>query len=108
MGKLLFYVAIILGAVTVVVAGGCTRGKGTSEVKLIDVTWEGFIFKTCEVDVQYGNGSSRVEMFSSESKELCDALTSANGKDVMINYNRTNLTCVTCGSSDLIQSFTVK
>jgi len=87
----------------------CSQGDGTFRGKPIDVSWEGFLIKTCEVDVQYGEGASKVERFSSPSKAHCDQLTPLVNKPVTISYLRSTFgICWVCGSNDLISSVTVE
>lgn len=81
---------------------GCTKGTGTFRGKVIDVSWEGLFFKTCEVDVQYGEQSSQIEKFSSEFQKDCDYLEANLNKVVLIKYAQTAFECFTCRSSDLI------
>lgn len=95
-------------ALLAVTLTGCTKGTGTSEVKLIDVTWEGLLVKTCEVHAQYGQGSSNVGAFSALDGKLCEQLLAANGKDVKLKYEQTIGKCFLCDSSDLITGFEVK
>lgn len=65
---------------------GCTIGEGTTDGTVIDSHWGGIIFNTCAVDVQYGKGSSKVEMYTTRDKALCDALADKVGKEVKIKY----------------------
>lgn len=59
---------------------GCNKSTGTAEVKLIDVEWSGRVFKTCEVNLQYGDSSSQMRQASSESQGMCENLVNNVGK----------------------------
>lgn len=102
--KLTVAISLLFIFIAIICSGGISTGKGKSQVKLIDVTWEGLLIKTCEVDVQYGTGSSKVETFSVEDKSLCDKLEAINGKDVLVSYRQTHLECLFCNSNDIIDS----
>lgn len=83
---------------------GCSKGSGSTEGKLVDVTYEGYVFKTCEVDLQYGEGASKIATYSTTDVKLCDQILALNGKKVQLNYNQTFLECFWCASDDLISS----
>lgn len=63
-------------------------GEGTTHGKIVDVQWSGLIFDTCEVDVQYGQGSSRIDENSTKDKSMCDKLESMIGKEASIKYRK--------------------
>jgi hypothetical protein len=47
-------------------------GSGVFSGKIIDISKQGLIFKSCEVDVQYGDQSSKIERFSTHDLTVCD------------------------------------
>lgn len=68
---------------------GCgifTTGEGEFKGQLVDVSWEGLLFKSCEVGFQFGENSSKASSASSRSKDLCDDLKSKIGNSVKIKY----------------------
>ena len=69
---------------------GCIRGRGVYEGKLVDVAWEGLIFKSCEIR-QVTNVATKgnQDNASSISEEDCNALSKLIGKSVSINYSHT-------------------
>lgn len=80
----------------------CTTGVGVFNGRVVDVSWEGIIFKTCEIDAQYGNESSRTTRFSTKNKDSCDNYLNLVGKDVEFKYRVTSFECFVCGSNDLV------
>lgn len=87
---------------------GCVKGNGTTEGVLVDVTWEGYVFPTCEMDIQYGEGSSKIASFSSTSQKFCDEAIKLNGKKVKVNYSQTLGVCWSCNDRDLASSIEAK
>ena len=53
---------------------------------LVDVSWEGFIFDSCELGIQYGGASSAIEYVSSRDKAVCNIAKALVGKTVTIDY----------------------
>lgn len=68
----------------------CTKKSGMTEGVLVDASNEGIIFTSCEIDVQYGKESSRIENFSSRDTGLCNDLMEKTGKPVKIKYHFEN------------------
>lgn len=62
-------------------------GEGSVNGKLVDVSWEGFLFKSCEAGIQYGTDSSKIEFVSSTSKEVCDKLSALIGRVLKVTYD---------------------
>lgn len=94
-------------AAALLMVTSCTVNQGSSQGNVIDVSYGGVFSKTCEVDVQYGEQSSKVARFSSPDKSMCDFLEPKVGKTVTIKYDNTKFKCFTCGSHDLITNVTV-
>lgn len=92
--------ALLIG---VFLLAGCTRGTGKFQGKVIDVSWEGWFFPTCEIDAQYGEQSSKTARFSSEDQQVCLKYEASVGKAIKARYRSTRLECITCGSSDIIE-----
>lgn len=105
----LMVVLAIVGVIALVSAKSVlTSSTGSSTGKIVDTTWEGTFFKTCEVDVQYGEGSSKIESFSTADKSMCDQIELNNGKEADIKYAERPFLCISCNSNSIIQSITFK
>jgi hypothetical protein len=74
---------------SVLVLSGCglfSTSEGVYSGRVVDVAWEGFLFKSCEVDLQLGEQSSTLSSGSSKDKALCDLLKSQVGQVVTVKY----------------------
>lgn len=72
-----------------IIATGCgsfTTGEGVFNGRIVDVSWGGLIFKSCEVDFQYGEQSSTVSTGSTRNKALCDKMKTLVGKVTEVKY----------------------
>lgn len=85
---------------------GCKTGDGKLSGRLTDVSWEGIFFNSCEVGIQYGEQSSRVEFLSSRKKEFCEQLNTLIGKNVDFSYHREAFSFTT-DQLEQIESWTV-
>lgn len=65
------------------ILSGCVTGEGSFTGKLVDVTWSGLIFKSCEIRQQAG---VVLDEASSTDKAMCDLLKTKVGQDVAIKY----------------------
>lgn len=81
MKKLLLTLAITLTA-----CGTFTTGEGSFSGRLVDASWEGLIFKSCEVQFQYGEQSSSISNGSTRNKDLCAELALNIGKSIVVKY----------------------
>lgn len=77
---------LYLVLVLALLAQGCSRGSGTYVGQVVDASWEGWIFKSCEVEWKTSDQSSTVQVSSSHSKELCDRLQDQLGKKFKVRY----------------------
>lgn len=84
----------------------CSRKAGMSQGLLIDVAKEGAFFTSCEIDVQYGKESSRVEGFASKDPEFCDDLADKIGSTVQVKYHWESIS-LTTHDNHIIDSVTV-
>lgn len=64
----------------------CSRGSGVYAGQVMDASWEGWFFKSCEVTWKTNEQSSTVETSSSTDKELCDKLQENLGKKYKVRY----------------------
>jgi hypothetical protein len=88
---------------------GIGTGNGVYSGKLVDVSWEGLFFKSCEIRQQTGyiagpNGGGSEERASSYDKALCDQLAGMVGKDVKIRYSERFFSGPSLGTGYLIES----
>ena len=83
MKKLLLVAALAL-------TSGCAQKSGVSVGVLVDAQVDGMIFKSCEIDIQYGKDSSRIEPFSSVVADRCKDLEKLVGKNVRVSYHYEN------------------
>lgn len=90
--------------VVLLVLVGCVKGSGVSTGKLIDVSEEGIIFTSCEIDMQYGEGSSKMTPSSTRDMELCAELKSLVNKTVEIKYRHWIGPVITMGSHDEVMA----
>lgn len=82
--------------IALLLLSGCgvfTTGEGVFEGRLVDVSWEGLLFKSCEVDFQFGENSSKISRGSTKDKALCDKLQSEVGTTVKVNYKTWVMPC---------------
>lgn len=63
-----------------------TTGDGSFTGRLVDVGWEGWIFKSCEVELQRGEQSSSMSKGSILDKQMCDALKARTGETITLQY----------------------
>lgn len=61
-------------------------GNGTVTGRLVDVEWRGWFMESCEIGIQYGNDSSKIEFVSSRNKSKCDDLKNILGKNIVAKY----------------------
>lgn len=80
----------VLFLVLFVIITSCSRKSGTTQGVLVDAAKEGVIFTSCEIDVQYGKESSRIESFSHSDPSTCDELSELIGQDVQVKYHYEN------------------
>lgn len=73
----------------------CARKDGVTLGLLVDASKEGTVITSCEIDVQYGNESSRIENFSNKNPALCDELVELTGKKVKVHYHYENFNLAT-------------
>jgi hypothetical protein len=66
---------------------GIHTGEGTFTGRLVDIGWEGIIFKSCEMSFQLGEQSSNTSRGSTTSKELCDKLTAQSGQVLTVHWD---------------------
>lgn len=81
MKKLIILLAIFLNS-----CGMFTTGQGVFNGTLVDVSWEGLIFDSCEMQFQFGQQSSSISKASSRNKNLCDEMQKQVGKQVEVKY----------------------
>ncbi len=93
--KLLILLAIALVS--------CQSHRGQIMGKVVDVSWGGRIFDSCEIVIQKGEGSSSMDKSSSPDKNFCNAADELQGKMVLIKYETTGF-CPTTETCDIIQS----
>jgi hypothetical protein len=77
---------ICLLSLTLSSCGTFTTGDGTFDGTLVDVSWEGLMFKSCEASFQYGQQSSSISKGSSRDKKMCDRLSEYIGKRIKVKY----------------------
>lgn len=87
--KALFLVLILLASVS------CAKRSGTTSGVLVDAANQGTVFMSCELDIQYGKESSRIEHFSSRDLGLCTDLAEKTGSGVKIRYHYENFSLST-------------
>jgi hypothetical protein len=85
----------ILVLVLVLMVTSCAKKSGMTEGVLVDAANEGVFVTSCEIDVQYGKESSRIENFSSRSSSLCEELMAKTGSKVKIKYHYENFSFTT-------------
>lgn len=95
MKKILFLVLFVIS--------GCSYQNGVATGKLIDVWKDGWIFKSCEITLQYGELSSKIVGASSLDLSMCDDMEALVGKQIVIKYYVRNLSFVT-NSNNIIES----
>lgn len=76
----------IVAGVVVVTHINLNRGEGTFNGTLVDSSWEGVFFKSCELTLQLGQQSSTTAQGSTLDKTLCDAAIDKVGKRVFVHY----------------------
>ncbi len=64
-------------------------------------------FPTCEVDVQYGDQSSRIEDFSTPDQTQCHELARHVGSQITLTYEVAFFECLTCNAQEIIQSYQI-
>lgn len=96
----LFLIALLFITVS------CAKRSGTAQGTLVTASKEGVFITSCELDVQYGEQSSRVEEFSSKDPGLCDDLADYTGKKVKIKYHFENFSFAT-NDGHIVDSVTV-
>jgi hypothetical protein len=75
---------------SVLALSGCglfSTSEGVFNGRVVDVAWEGFLFKSCEVDFQLGQQSSSVSKGATKDKAFCDRLKAQVGQVVTVKYN---------------------
>lgn len=60
--------------------------EGTTQGILVDAAIEGAFISSCEIDIQYGSESSRIESYSTNDLEMCQNLKPLLGKKVNVDY----------------------
>ena len=86
----LFAMLAGLGLTLVVVIIDYKNEKGTTSGQLVDVSNSGIFYTSCEIDVQYGAGASKIASFSSTDTSLCENLSGAIGSNVTVKYETSN------------------
>lgn len=61
-------------------------GAGSFSGRLVDVSWDGIIFKSCEIEVVRGEQGSSISHASSRSRESCDIMRQSLGQIVSVTY----------------------
>lgn len=85
----------LLMAVMMVMSVSCSKRVGTTRGVLVDAANQGTFIMSCELDIQYGKESSRIEHFSSRDLGLCTDLAEKTGSDVKISYHYENFSLST-------------
>jgi hypothetical protein len=65
----------------------CLKKDGVSTGRLLVAEEEGLFFKSCEVSIQSGDGSSRILEYSSRDLKLCRSLMKNTGKFIKLRYH---------------------
>lgn len=87
---------LIVICIVVILLSSCgivTTGEGVFNGRIVDVTWEGLFFESCEVDFQLGNQSSTLSSGSTTNKELCNNLKNNIGQVVTVKYKIFAIPC---------------
>lgn len=79
-------IALIVITQAIMGCGLFTTGKGTFTGRLVDVSWEGLIFKSCEVSISRGEQGSQMAEGSSLDPALCAELVEKSGQTVTVKY----------------------
>lgn len=96
---------LILGLLLVATLTGCAvTGEGQFTGRVVDVAWEGILFKSCEMHLQFGEQSSKTSPASSVDKALCDRMQSLMGKVVTVKYDSwAGLCCARTNSTFIVK-----
>lgn len=66
---------------------GFIKGEGEFSGRVIDVSWEGVWWKSCEIELMRGEQSSSMSYCSSTSKSYCDNIKSEMGNTMTVKYD---------------------
>lgn len=75
---------------------GCgffTTGEGTFNGRLVDVGWQGLIFKSCEAEFQFGENSSVRSSASTLDRVFCERLKEQIGQTLTVKYRTWAMPC---------------
>lgn len=79
LGKIVF-----LGAL--VGCSGSVVQQGVYSGRVVDVSWGGYVFKSCCIVLQYGDQSSERVIATTASKDFCKKIRSYVGAEVEMQY----------------------
>ena len=102
------FLAVIIVIVFYVVVWGFAAlkrtGKGSSVVTLVDVSTSGLIFRSCEIDVQYGKESSKIESYSTTDLSMCGELEKLTGEKIKLKYHEVGFSIRT-STNDILDGY---
>jgi len=85
--KYFYWMVIFVIVLLILSACGMKTGSGVFNGRLVDVSYGGLLFDTCELTFQLGEQSSSVSNCSSLSEDYCKKMQPYVGKVIQVDYD---------------------